>query len=176
VNGAWYEHSAAKFWPRLLADLSERFADWEEAALSAPGEAVWDAGVLDPTQSLRHDLEHLTAAEAAQIRTTLLDELLLYGPPAGVQLQVLGPERKPIVDEAVESVDAETFLYLSGWLLHWAGIPGALWSMPVLQGTLRTGLRRPQILPFTFAQRRLAEGLTWRSVTVRRPHTQAASS
>lgn len=172
VGGRWYANSAALFWPGFVEDLTARWPGWAAAELSAPGPPGWDAGVLEPARSLAEDLAARSVAPPAREWEALVAELSLLGPPAGVRLRVLDGQGGVLADEAPPEVDAETFLFLAGWLLRWADLPDCLWSRPELRGNFAAewpGSPGPRVIAFGLRTVALAEGLVHRQLTLRAP-------
>ena len=128
VDGKWYAHSAAKFWPRLLDDVKAGCPGWRVAELTTFTEAPLDRDLLSPLNALRRGLLDLAFADVPREMARTLAELEMTGPPAGVTLHCLGPGGTVLETRALPDLDGEVFANLVVWLLEWAGIPDALWN------------------------------------------------
>lgn len=162
VDGKWYAHSAAKFWPRLLDDVKAGCPGWRVAELTTFTEAPLDRDLLSPLNALRRGLLDLAFADVPREMARTLAELEMTGPPAGVTLHCLGPGGTVLETRALPDLDGEVFANLVVWLLEWAGIPDALWNHGEVNGRFLAAASphgEAREIAFRLEHRHLSEGL-----------------
>lgn len=163
VGGVEYRHSAAKFWARLIDEAFALFPSCSRLELSVLTAEMLDPVRLDPQAELRRDIDLLMDQDLQGVIQDTLAQLTAFGPPSLVRLRVwdgaceLGTQELP-----ADAVDAETFIYLAGWLLEWSRIPHEAWTGAALDGQVVARDRRRQRvyhLPFSARREHISEGL-----------------
>ncbi|MBM4142795.1 MAG: hypothetical protein FJ225_04255 [Lentisphaerae bacterium] len=170
INGIYCANSAAKFWPRLIAEAENEFPEATAVRLSALAAGRLNRDLLHPERALAREIERMLFRDTAEALRRTMAELEATGPPGAVRLRVLaGDAELAARDLPADCVDAEILPYLIAWPMEWAAIPEERWNDPAARGrftaeTLREGRRRA--MEFTVTGRHLSEGLYERAITL----------
>jgi hypothetical protein len=170
INGDLFTNSAAKFWPRLIAETRAEFAEADTLELSAFTSGPLDREALHPELAFERDLERMLDLDPEEGMRRILAELEITGPPGAVRLLILQGDRRLAERELpTDCADAEILPYLIAWPLKWAGLPPPRWNDPSAQGDFVAedlGDQRYAIA-FRVTGKHLSEGLYRRSIRIR---------
>ena len=132
INGRRYAHTAARFWMALFDEVLDRFPAYTAVELSAISALTLDHDLLNPAASLERMLQAPPPADAL---AAMVQELDWAGPPASIRVTVRqGTDVCLEGHLSTEVADAETFMYLTAWLLEWAQITAFQWTAERVEG------------------------------------------
>ncbi len=171
VGNKAHTHSAARFWPRLVDESLQVFPLLTHIQLTTLTSERISPTRLDPQKELTSDVEELLHSDLESVIQNTMEELEMLGPPGPVTVGLMqGPDEIHSGALALESVDAETMIYLTAWLLEWSDIPHEIWHRDDIDGQF-VGRVRPgetaYLMSFEFRNRHLSEGLYRHTLTVR---------
>jgi hypothetical protein len=137
VDGVEYANAAAKFWPNLIEELRRDFPSCSTVELSSLISSKFHEDVMYPERSLERDMKDLAHLTLDDVIRETLAEIQLMGEPPRVHARLLEGDDVLYKNELPpESVDADIFLYLLAWLLHWAGVDSSRWNRDQVGGAL----------------------------------------
>ncbi|TFH14250.1 MAG: hypothetical protein E4H02_10255 [Lentisphaerales bacterium] len=170
VRDTLHCNSAAKFWTALIDEIMEDYPGCDSLTLSAPGSDPITKELLYPQKAFERDSEELADVDLAEFFKQVTAELELYGPPSSVVISLFSGLEQIILQELPpESVDADIFMYLFGWLLEWSEIPEPMWNNEFLSGRIVGGDDARMLhyeAAIAFRNEHLSEGLYRRTVSL----------
>jgi len=163
-----YAHSAAKFWPSVIDEVSGEYPRWSAVELAAPVSGPLRPEQLTPEVEFEKDLIRLLSGDLDRTMQDVIAELEVLGPPSQVNIRVLSGAQELLARQLpADCLDADIFPYLVVWLLKWARIPERDWNRDRVAGRLE-GVdrvrRRVYGIDFVVSGRHVAEGLFDRTV------------
>lgn len=170
VKDTVYCNSAAKFWTSLIDEIMEDYPGCDSLTLSAPGSDPITKDLLYPQNAFERDSEELANVDLADFFQQVAAELEMYGPPSSVVISLFSGTNRLLLQELpTESVDADIFMYLFGWLLEWSEVPEAMWNNEFLSGRIVGGDDERMLryeAAIAFRNEHLSEGLYRRTVSL----------
>ena len=170
IGGTAYANSAAKFWPGLVDEAADEFAGSSVIRLTWTSDRPLERDSLYPEKLLEQELERWGLADTAREMERTMTELAVFGPPTPVRITVSGADRELHAGELpLDCVDSEVVLFLTAWLLEWAGVPDFAWNQQSAVGELIAEDRerkRQYRLAIDLRNQHLSEGLYQRTLSV----------